>query len=88
MIHFYFVSSSSPDSAGGDCSNTVSCDDTDLNKTSTFFLEYVVEDSNAATYFNKHVAGLTFTSGEDDSGNGGNMDTIVWYSNTVSRLPC
>ncbi len=63
----------------------VSCDETDLNDTSTFFMEYVLEDSNAADYFNKHVVGFSFT---DDSDNSGDMDTTLWYSNAVSWLHC
>ena len=47
-------------------------------------MEYVLEDSNAADYFNKHVVGFTFT----DPDSGGNMDSTVWYSNTVSWFTC
>lgn len=58
--------------------------ETDLNDSNTFFLEYVVEDSNNADYFNKHVVGLTFVSNEDDPDKRGNMETTLWYSNNVS----
>ena len=72
---------------GSGCANTLSCDQTNLNESSTFFLEYVLEDSNDADYFNKHVVGYTFTSSKDDPDNDGNMDTLVWFSNRVSPLP-
>ncbi len=48
-------------------------------------MEYVLEDSNAADYFNKHVVGFSFT---DDPDNSANMDTTLWYSNAVSWLHC
>lgn len=65
--------------------NTLSCDQTNLNESSTFFLEYVLEDSNDADYFNKHVVGFTFASSKD---NESTMDTTLWYSNRVSYLLC
>ena len=69
--------------------NTLSCDETNLNESSTFFLEYVLEDSNDADYFTKHVVGFTFASSKDDPDNDGNMDTTLWFSNRVSlRLHC
>lgn len=71
------------------CVNTLSCDETNLNESSTFFLEYVLEDSNDADYFMKHVVGFTFSSSKDDPDNSaGSMDTTVWFSNRVSLLPC
>ena len=66
----------------------MSCDQTNLNESSTFFLEYVLEDSNDADYFNKHVVGFTFASSKDDPDNEEAMDTTLWYSNRVSLLPC
>ncbi|KAL9959228.1 hypothetical protein ACROYT_G036325 [Oculina patagonica] len=75
----------SKDSSGRGCYDTVSCDDTNLNDTSTYFMEYVLEDSNAADYFNKHVVGFSFI---DDPDNSANMDTTLWYSNAgLHTLP-
>jgi len=80
--------SSTPSSSTGGCWNTLSCDQTNLNESSTFFLEYVLEDSNDADYFTKHVVGFTFVSSKDDPDNDGNMNTTLWFSNRVSLLPC
>ena len=64
----------------------MSCEDgITLNDSKTFFSEYILEHSDATDYFNKHVVGFTFTSNtsnEDDKR--GNMDSTVWYSNSVS----
>ena len=80
---------SQPGRGTGGCFNTLSCDQTNLNESSTFFLEYVLEDSNDADYFNKHVVGFTFNSTKDkpDNESDENMDTMLWYSNRVSLLP-
>ncbi|KAJ7376779.1 hypothetical protein OS493_032513 [Desmophyllum pertusum] len=70
------------------CDKTMSPVETDLNDSNTFFLEYVVEDSNNADYFNKHVVGLTFVSNKDDPDKRGNMETTLWYSNNgLHTLP-
>ena len=83
-----FRHGSSPSIGAWDCSDTLSCDQTNLNESSTFFLEYVLEDSNDADYFTKHVAGFTFASSKDKTDNDENMDTTLWYSNRVSLFPC
>ena len=59
----------------------ISLKDTDLNKSSTFYTEYVLENSDAAAYFNKHVVGFTFAS---NTGEPNQFATTVWYSNMVS----
>ena len=67
----------------------MSCEDGfNLNDSKTYFSEYVLEQSDTKGYFKKHVVGFTFESTEDDdSHNGENMNTTVWYSNKVSMLP-
>ncbi|XP_078344110.1 phospholipid-transporting ATPase ABCA3-like [Oculina patagonica] len=76
-----------PDCISSRCSdqscNTMSCEDGfNLNDSKTFFSEYILEQSDAKDYFNKHVVGFTFESREDNkSHNSENMDTTVWYSN-------
>lgn len=62
-------------------------DEFNLNNSKTFFSEYILEQSNAKDYFNKHVVGFTFESSEDNnSQTWENMDSTVWYSNNVSIL--
>ena len=61
----------------------ISIPDTNLNDSSTYFTEYVLEDSNAADYFNKHVVGFSFKS-RDSASDLGSIKATVWYSNMVS----
>lgn len=81
LFDFSCCFSSSQGIGTGGCQNTLSCDETNLNESSTFFLEYVLEDSNDADYFMKHVVGFTFASSN------GSMNTTVWFSNRVSLPP-
>ena len=58
-----------------------------MNDSMTFYNEYVLEDSNAADYFNTHVVGFSFESGDGNSiGDLESINTTVWYSSRVSRI--
>ena len=43
-------------------------------------MEYVLENSNAADYFYKHVVGFTFATKTGEP----KLAATVWYSNMVS----
>ena len=58
-----------------------------MNDSMTFYNEYVLEESNAADYFNTHVMGFSFESRDDNSTSDlESIDATVWYSFKVGRI--
>ena len=58
-----------------------------MNDSMTFYNEYVLEESNAADYFNTHVMGFSFESRDDNStGDLESINATVWYSFKVGRI--
>ena len=62
----------------------MSVPNTILQKPSTIYNEYVLEQSNSKRFFNKYVAGITF---RDNVKKGtGPISVDGWYSNQVRRV--
>ncbi|KAM7436905.1 hypothetical protein ABFA07_013407 [Porites harrisoni] len=67
-------------SSSSECTN-IGIGDTKVNDSMTFYNEYVLEESNAADYFNTHVMGFSFESRDDNStGDLESINATVWYS--------
>lgn len=62
-----------------------------MNDSVTFYNEYVLENSNAADYFNTHVVGFSLESRDGNSiSDLESINTTVWYSSkvgTIDRTP-
>ena len=73
------------------CGNILGIGNTKVNDSMTFYNEYVLENSNAADYFNTHVVGFSFESRDGNSiSDLESIDTTVWYSSkvgTIDRTP-
>ncbi|KAM7427451.1 hypothetical protein ABFA07_021424 [Porites harrisoni] len=63
------------------CGNILGIGNTKVNDSMTFYNEYVLENSNAADYFNTHVVGFSLESRDGNSiSDLESIDTTVWYS--------